>query len=313
MISNETHSNCIIFHLGYCHHEHFLLSIYIYICLVSLTLVILMIVLSVYVRHYTAMVRRGDGALFLSLLVAHLLDNIGILGLNVTYIVHGTVPKFGHVKYYRLIRMINFVCTILETIVSSNIFVLTLERFLAIYLSLRYGEWFTRTKQNVMLVGVWGGPLAFAGILIALFHRRGDKQAEVMVLLTVVLTVNIITLTTVFFAHAYILKNLRKHLRVINHNVTFDKREQQRKITQQKKKKAFEMSFCIILCFMVAYSVDAVVKVTRVNKARVPDEMILATSYLFTINSLCNAIIYVASSRRLRKHILEMLRIKTNQ
>ena len=96
MVSNQTHSKCIVAYGGYCEEEQELYPFYVCICLVSLTLAFYAIIVFVYIRYYKTMgARRGDSALVLSLVMAHLLNNVGILALNTTRIVRGTAPELS--------------------------------------------------------------------------------------------------------------------------------------------------------------------------------------------------------------------------
>ena len=311
MSININKTNCVVFHGGFCRSKHELDSMYVYMGLVTLSLICLGFIITFYITRRKKLVKRGDGVLLFSLLWAHFLNNMGILGLTTVQVVKGFVPETSFRKY-KIVRTLSICCTIIETIVSTNILVLTIDRFLTIYMNLRYEKWMTRSKQNIMLCGAWVGPLFLAGIIITYDYVIKDGKGDVISLVAVIM-VNSTTLIVVVAAHAYIIHNLKSHLCMMVRITIQENREIGKKRSRKKLMKIFEISFCLLFSFTVAYSFDVVVKALKVTKSYVPDELLITGYYLFTLNSLCNSFVYMVTNKRLKKSLMALIGSSRNE
>lgn len=306
LLNVKNNASCVLFHGGYCRTADQLDPVYVYIGMVTLTLIIILFILTVFViRRKTLVRRREGGVLLFSLLCSHFLNNAGILSLTTVQVIKGFVPETSF-KEYKTMHTLSMICTTFETVVSTNILVLTMDRFLTIYLNLRYEQWLTSTKQNAILCGAWVGPIILAGIISV---YEGNENRHVIYLGTLIL-INSTTLVVVVVVYAYITQNLKSHLRAMVHISLKMNRVNEQKRSRKKMAKIFQIFFWLVLCFVLAYSFDLCIKVLRVTKKYVSDELVITGYYLFTINSLCNAIIYVVTNKLLKKSLKDFFKRK---
>ena len=138
-------------HLDAYHHagKNGLTPVYVYVIVVTFTLILLLTTISLYIVRRKTLFKHAQSMFLFSLLCTQFFDNLSILGLNITFIKLGMVPETAFRKYV-FIEHLNYACSTFDLIVATTTVALAMDRFLAIYLNLRYVEIFTKRKQRIV-------------------------------------------------------------------------------------------------------------------------------------------------------------------
>ena len=132
------------------------------IVLIAITLLSLIIFLSlvfVFIHGRRVLLQTPCNKFLFSLLCSHILSNTIMLALNIMFVKEEVIPAEPVEHRSPIIRKLGIASSIVKLVVSMNVVLITLDRFLSIKLHLHYQTWWTTRKQCIVPMITWLIPM----------------------------------------------------------------------------------------------------------------------------------------------------------
>ena len=201
---------------------------------------------------------------------------------------------------------------------TSTLVVMTLNRFLEVYLNIRYEVYVTRRKTLFIIFGIWITGLVSSAVLLICLRFLDNFNAILYNGLAYLWTiVEIIVLLNGTIVYLYIYRKCRNNRsRVSNvvsqNNVNSDGNENRQ--NRLKKRKVFIPAFITITFFLFAFIPDTVYFIMHLYATSSFNSLIGTLLYhiIFAINTISDVIIYVVLLQRdIRTVLLKIWRRNT--
>jgi len=277
-------------------HEVELKIMIVYVTMATVATILLSAILFVLLVNPRKLLNSPCNRFACSLLSAHILNSLAILLLNSFFINNRWIPEQllvppQSMPDIELIVILYDVCIALKMLVSANVLLLTVDRFIALRLHLRYNLWLTNTKQMVFIALAW----LFPNCQLVVFRSFNRRQYQPYILFFVI----VFSLFSLSFFNASIYTRIRHHLKAMRQNTAssdFTGRLQ----LNRKETRALKITFAIVTSYVVAFIPEMVSKLLEIMKST-EDEIMLTSAFLFVINSLIDAVVYLVLNKEIRK------------
>ena len=257
--------------------------------LVLISLVMLSYVLYIFIRSKGTLLQLPNNKFLCSLLVSHILNQTSML-------VIGTSPLYMHEKTPTSLEIIisQLIATTSLLHVALNTTLITLDRYLAIKLNLRYSTLLTTKRQKIMISLSWVLPLLlpFTGVPYHYYLYNNELFIGSLCLIVAAITV---ILTVIFnsVVNIYIHCKVRKHIRKIILISTLKDDVGTHRILKNKERKSLHLALAIIITYSISYLTLPAHNTLILMNITIPDVLRMISAYCITINALANAIFYV--------------------
>lgn len=233
-----------------------------------------------------------------------------LLGLAISDFFAGvfSVPFFCMYKFSEYLRNLEVYClsgvgylvtgTTMGMVSFGTLTAITADRFLAVYLHLRYKEFVTNKLYSVILVLLWIISMIGITLRMLLFDFY-------FLLFTVVLFLTMLLLNGVFIFH--ITKVIRCHRHQINAQMT----SHQNSFDMPKFKKSVNTMYCIVIAFAVCYLPFGFCMVLMAIKKDIglfSRTIFSIGETAFLLNSALNPMIYCWRMKEIRNTSVRLLK-----
>ena len=254
-------------------------------------------ILTIHVMRKTSSLPKPLKTLLLSLAVSDL--GVGLLA-QPLYIVKIVNPT--HVAFHRTFRVIQLTFTYASFL---TVVAISVDRFLAIHLHLRYQELVTHERVVAVVISIWILSLLFPPLIVYLNSKKPVHMGMAVIFGFCFIITGVIYSRMYFTAchHA-------NQIQVLQVQVT---QNSQIESAARKRKSAISM-FYVYLVFLVCYLPGYCVGITYLNNLiQSPPSSALDGVYLYSLtlvflNSSLNPVIYGWKMRHIRHATIDVLR-----
>ena len=269
----------------------------VYITIATVAIILLSTIFLLLVTNSKKLLKSPCNRFACSLLSAHIVNNVSLLILNSFFIHHRWIPEQllvppPSVPDIEIIVFLYDVCVALKTLVSTNVLLLTTDRFLALRLHLRYKSWLTNTKQMVFIALAWLFPIC----QLVLFRRLNKRMYQPYTLFFIIV-ISLFALSTI---NARIYTRVKSHLKAMRQDTASSDVTGRLKLDRKEKQ--------IVTSYFVAFIPEMVTKLLEILKSS-EDEMVMTSTFLFIINSMVDAVVYLVLNKEIR-NCFKRIRIK---
>ena len=239
--------------------------------------------------------------------------------LNVYHIFNATLlfiyPMYEDKFWLLAIRIFIVIIWITNTV---TLVVMTLNRFLEVYLNIQYEVYVTRRKTLFIIFGMWITGLVSSAVLLICLRFLDNFTAIFYDMLACLWTIiEIIVLLNGTIVYLYIYRKCRNNRPKVSNvisqnNVNSDSNENRQ--NRFKKRKVFIPAFITITFFLFVFIPDTVSVIMNYTYTLAFDSLIGTIIYniSYAINTISDVIIYVVLMQRdIRTFLLKMWRRNT--
>ena len=251
-------------------------------------------ILTIHAMRKTSSLPKPLKTLLLSLAVSDL--GVGLLA-QPLYIVKIANPT--HVAFHRTFQVIQLTFTYASFL---TVVAISVDRFLAIHLHLRYQELVTHKRVVAVVISIWILSLLFAPLIFYL-----NSTTPFHMVMAIIFGFCFIITGIIYSRMYFTARHHANQIQVLQVQVT---QNSQIEIAARNRKSAISM-FYVYLVFLVCYLPAYCVGVTRLIQS--PPSTALRGVYLYSLtlvflNSSLNPVIYGWKMRHIRHAIIDVLR-----
>ncbi|XP_031565777.1 melanocortin receptor 5-like [Actinia tenebrosa] len=238
-------------------------------------------------------------------------SNILVLGLAISDFGVGVLaqPAYSIFKFFEIKRSVSLYCTFglvyfysiwtLATVSFFTLTAITVDRFLAVHLHLRYHELVTIRRYGILLGCIWViGPV----VCICRMQLYYISFFRVILFLSLVF---LITLNLYFLVKIF--QVIRRH----SLQIQAQQQSVQQSIDMPRYKKSVNTMYFVISAFLVCYVPYAGTMIVHSDNVKITQNklmLVVVTETLFMLNGVLNPIIYFWRIQEIRHSAFQLFR-----
>ena len=281
---------------------------YIVNCTVNAFLTYTAIVLNILTIHAirkTSSLPKPLKTLFLSLAVSDLGVGLLVQPLNIAVMIKQLQKNTENNSFH-------FMSTAFETIIvlfgySSffTVVAISVDRFLAIHLHLRYQELVTHKRVVALVISTW--VLSIFLSLIGLW-LTGTDTPKLKMAITIILGLCFISTTVISCIIYATVRRHTIHLQALQRQQLAENGEMANTARRMKTAiSAFYVYLVFLVCYLPDYCTSVVLMASDSSKSNFTDHLLLYTLTLMFLNSSLNPVIYCWKMKHIRQSVIAML------
>ncbi|CAH3038128.1 unnamed protein product [Porites evermanni] len=203
-----------------------------------------------------------------------------------------------------LARVNTIAATIFCTATLLGICAVSVDRFLAIHLHLRYQEIVTHRRVEAVVISIW---VLSAVLSLPRTRTLSEKVNRIILAIMVFITLGCLVAIAIIYVKLYVV--LKHHIMQVQAlNINLDSQTTVAIEDTARQKKCAVAIFYLYLTLLICYLPNACVALMIVVDASFPFEMINFSDALVYLNSSLDPLIYCWKMRQVRLAVMNILR-----